>query len=105
MNNKIYTILYSLNVKHHHQGVFHIAKAIKIVSNNPESLDAIVKEIYVVIAAEIGISWKSVGNNIRYILKKIWENPESREYYIRLSGSSNYPTVADFLTCLIKNLK
>lgn len=105
MDNKIYALLYALNVKRHHQGVFHIAKAIKIVSSNPESLDAIVKEIYVVIANDVGTSWKSVENNIRYIIKKIWENPQSREYYIQLSGSSDYPTVAEFLTCLIKNLK
>lgn len=105
MDNKIYALLYALNVKRHHQGVFHIAKAIKIVSSNPESLDAIVKKIYVVIANDVGTSWKSVENNIRYVIKKIWENPQSRAYYLQLSESTDCPTISAFLRCLMKNLK
>ena len=103
--SQIYDALQSLGVTRNYKGCRQAARAIQLALEDEERLEHIMKEIYWVIADEIGCERADVERNIRTIASRAWQaNPE------RLIWMARYPmpfapSTSEFLAIVVAHIE
>lgn len=101
MQEKQITImLRSLGITHSYLGYRRIVLAVTLALDNPDRLEAVIKEIYRPVAAACGCRWTAVERTLRTLSHRAWQvNPRL------LSQMAGYPlrrapSAAQFLEIL-----
>lgn len=97
MITKIQEILRPFGITRKYAGCQQLALAVQIIQNDPDSLEAVGKQIYRPIASQCHCEWKSVERNVRTLAMRAWDvNPQ---YLQQIAGYplSASPTAAEFM--------
>lgn len=97
MIEQVQEILRPFHITHKYVGCRQLALAVQIIRDNPDSLEAVGKQIYRPIAAVYHCEWKSVERNMRTLAMHAWDS--DRRALEKLAGYplSAPPTAADFI--------
>ena len=86
-------------------GVSQLTLALLILLENPESLHAVQKQIYMVIAERSCANWKSIERNIRTLSAAAWRaNPEYLELLAQYPLIKR-PTSVQFMEIMLQNIR
>ena len=86
-------------------GVSQLTLALLILLENPESLHAVQKQIYMVIAERFCVNWKSIERNIRTLSTAAWRaNPKYLELLAQYPLEKR-PTSAQFMEIMLQNIR
>ncbi|HIW55234.1 MAG TPA: sporulation initiation factor Spo0A C-terminal domain-containing protein [Candidatus Ruthenibacterium merdigallinarum] len=103
--SQIYDALHSLGITRNCKGCRQAARAVQLALEDEERLEHIMKEIYWVIADEIGCERADVERNIRTIASRAWQ--ANRERLIRMARYPVpfVPSASEFLAIVVAHIK
>lgn len=97
MMKQIEEVLRPFGITRKYVGCHQLALAVQIIQQEPDSLEAIGKQIYIPIAASCHCEWKTIERNMRTLAMRAWMvNPT---YLQQLAGYPLHssPTAAEFM--------
>lgn len=100
----IYKLLQRLGVTPKYKGFRKTAIAMSLIAANPRRLEAVTKEVYMVVGDETGTHWKTVERSIRTVVQRVWDvNPQLLQ---EMAGYplQGPPTASEFLAILAGQL-
>lgn len=96
------SLLVDLEITPNYKGYGYIICAIQIISEKPESLQYVTKELYPVIARAYGTDWKVVEHGIRLAVSRSWE--KKPQQYRDSLGLNQRPSAGKFLAYIYIHL-
>ena len=101
---KITKILLPFRLTWKNRATSDLIRAIKLVAEDTERIDAIDKEVYAVIGEARGCTWRGIESSIRRAIEQAWKH--NKGYMAQLAG---YPldcclTAAEFVCICARNV-
>ena len=73
VRSSILDLLRPLGITERYFGVRQLIQAVEMVMENPDTIHALQKEVYDVIALQYSVSWGAIERNLRIISQKAWD--------------------------------
>lgn len=91
MNTKdvLFDLLRSVSITNNYTGYPQLVRAVEIILERPDDIQAVHKQVYAVIAEEHGLHPRSVESNIRTLAKVAWKKAPNR-----LAQIAGYPLLS-----------
>ena len=105
IGNHILNLLRPLGITEKYIGVRQLIQAVEMVIENPDSIHALQKEVFAVIAAQYSVSWGAVERNLRSISQKAWDTDSG--YVEKLAGypMSKRPTASQLIEIILHSVQ
>lgn len=103
--SQIHDALQSLGVTRNYKGCRQAARAIQLALEDEERLEHIMKEIYWVIADEIGCDRVDIERNIRTIAGRAWQANRERLIWMARYSVAVAPSASEFLSIVVFHIK
>ena len=86
-------------------GVRQLIQAVEMVMENPDTIHALQKEVYDVIALQYSVSWGAIERNLRIISQRAWDADSL--YMERLAGypMSKRPTASQLIEIILHSVQ
>ena len=101
VRSSILDLLRPLGITERYFGVRQLIQAVEMVMENPDTIHALQKEVYDVIAAQYSVSWGAVERNLRLISQKVWDTDSG--YIEKLAGypMSKRPSASQLIEIIL----
>ena len=101
VGNYILDLLRPLGITERYFGVRQLIQAVEMVMENPDTIHALQKEVYDVIALQYSVSWGAVERNLRLISQRAWDTDSG--YVENLAGypMSKRPTASQLIEIIV----
>ena len=101
IRSSILNLLRPLGITERYFGVRQLIQAVEMVMENPDTIHALQKEVYDVIALQYSVSWGAVERNLRLISQKAWDIDSG--YVEKLAGypMSKRPTASELIEIIV----
>ena len=105
VGNYILDLLRPLGITERYFGVRQLIQAVEMVMENPDTIHALQKEVYDVIALQYSVSWGAVERNLRLISQRAWDTDSG--YVEKLAGYplSKRPTASQLIEIILHNVQ
>ena len=105
VEHQVCELLRPFGITNKYIGVSQLTLALLILLEDPTSLHAVQKQIYLVIAERFCVNWKSIERNIRTLSTAAWRaNPEYLELLAQYPLEKR-PTSAQFMEIMLQNIR
>ena len=94
---QVYDLLRPFGITNNYTGCSQLIRAIQIVLEKPDGIQAVHKQIYAVIAKEYDLQPRSVESNIRTLSDIAWKNDPARLVQIAGYPLDNRPSAVQFI--------
>ena len=97
VRSSILDLLRPLGITERYFGVRQLIQAVEMVMENPDTIHALQKEVYDVIALQYSVSWGAIERNLRIISQRAWDTDPV--YIEKLAGypMSKRPTASQLI--------
>ena len=104
VGNYILDLLRPLGITERYFGVRQLIQAVEMVMENPDTIHALQKEVYDVIALQYSVSWGAVERNLRLISQRAWDTDSG--YVEKLAGypMSKRPTASQLIEIILHSV-
>ena len=101
----ILDLLRPLGITERYFGVRQLIQAVEMVMENPDTIHALQKEVYDVIALQYSVSWGAIERNLRIISQRAWDTDPV--YIEKLAGypMSKRPTASQLIEIILHNVQ
>lgn len=93
----------------HLKGYYYVREAIVIVVNEPEMLEAVMKELYPRIAKKFKTTWNKVEKGIRSCIEVTWEKGNKKEieelFQYTICNKKGKPTNSEFIALIADEIQ
>lgn len=105
VRSSILDLLRPLGITERYLGVRQLIQAVEMVMENPDTIHALQKEVYDVIALQYSVSWGAIERNLRIISQKAWETDSG--YIEKLAGypMSKRPTASQLIEIILHSVQ
>ena len=105
VGNYILDLLRPLGITERYFGVRQLIQAVEMVMENPDTIHALQKEVYDVIALQYSVSWGAIEQNLRIISQRAWDTDPV--YIEKLAGypMSKRPTASQLIEIILHNVQ
>ena len=105
VRSSILDLLRPLGITERYFGVRQLIQAVEMVMENPDTIHALQKEVYDVIALQYSVSWGAVERNLRLISQKAWDTDSG--YVEKLAGypMSKRPTASQLIDTILHSVQ
>ena len=105
IRSSILDLLRPLGITERYFGVRQLIQAVEMVMENPDTIHALQKEVYDVIALQYSVSWGAVERNLRLISQKARDTDSG--YVEKLAGypMSKRPTASQLIEIILHNVQ
>ena len=105
VGNYILDLLRPLGITERYFGVRQLIQAVEMVMENPDTIHALQKEVYDVIALQYSVSWGAIERNLRIISQRAWDTDPV--YIEKLAGypMSKRPTASQLIEIILHNVQ
>ena len=105
VRSSILDLLRPLGITERYFGVRQLIQAVEMVMENPDTIHALQKEVYDVIALQYSVSWGAVERNLRLISQKAWDKDSG--YVEKLAGypMSKRPTASQLIEIILHSVQ
>ena len=100
MDDKLNRLLYAFGISANYKGFHYIHDAVEIAANNPQTLTAVTRQIYLQIARQRNTNWKTVERNIRTCINMAWCSKPDELRQLTGYSAHDKPTSAQFIAIL-----
>ena len=97
LKNVLFDLLRPFGITNNYTGCSQLIRAIEIVLEKPDGIQAVHKQIYAVIAKEYDLQPRSVESNIRTLSDIAWKNDPGRLVQIAGYSLSGCPSASQFI--------
>ena len=97
LKNVLFDLLRPFGITNNYTGCSQLIRAIEIVLEKPDGIQAVHKQIYAVIAKEYDLQPRSVESNIRTLSDIAWKNDPARLVQIAGYSLDNRPSAVQFI--------
>ena len=97
LKNVLFDLLRPFGITNNYTGCSQLIRAIQIVLEKPDGIQAVHKQIYAVIAKEYDLQPRSVESNIRTLSDIAWKNDPARLVQIAGYPLDNRPSAVQFI--------
>ena len=97
VRSSILDLIRPLGITERYFGVRQLIQAVEMVIENPDTIHALQKEVYDVIALQYSVSWGAIERNLRIISQRAWDTDPV--YIKKLAGypMSKRPTASQLI--------
>ena len=105
VRSSILDLLRPLGITERYFGVRQLIQAVEMVMENPDTIHALQKEVYDVIALQYSVSWGAVERNLRLISQRAWDTDSL--YMEQLAGypMSKRPTASQLIEIILHSVQ
>ena len=105
IRSSILDLLRPLGITERYFGVRQLIQAVEMVMENPDTIHALQKEVYDVIALQYSVSWGAIERNLRIISQRAWDTDPV--YIEKLAGypMSKRPTASQLIEIILHNVQ
>ena len=105
LEREVCELLRPFGITEKYIGVSQLTLALQILLEDPECLHAVQKGIYMVIAEQFCVNWKSIERNIRTLSAAAWRaDPEYLELLAQYPLIKR-PTSVQFIEIILQNIR
>ena len=97
LKNVLFDLLRPFGITNNYTDCSQLIRAIEIVLEKPDGIQAVHKQIYAVIAKEYDLQPRSVESNIRTLSDIAWKNDPARLVQIAGYSLDNRPSAVQFI--------
>ena len=109
LDEKISSVFISIGIPAHIKGYHFLREAVKMVVENPDSINRITKELYPGIARRFGTSASKVERAIRHAIEVAWDRGDldtlQRFFGYTVSNTKGKPTNSEFIALIADKLQ
>ncbi len=98
-------LLRPLGITNNYVGCTQLTRAVELILENPDDIQAVHKQLYAVIAEEYGIQPKSVESNIRTLARIAWENDPAGLEQIAGYSLEGKPSAVQFIEMIFNDIQ
>lgn len=105
VTKRVFDLLRPLGITEKYIGAVQLSMAVQILMADSSHINAVLKEIYGVIAGQYAVDWKAVERNIRTVAKLAWNsNPR---YLEEIAGYplTDRPTATQLIEIVLHNVQ
>lgn len=105
IRSSILDLLRPLGITERYFGVRQLIQAVEMVMENPDTIHALQKEVYDVIALQYSVSWGAIERNLRLISQRAWDTDSG--YVEKLAGypMSKRPTASQLIEIILHSVQ
>ena len=105
VRSSILDLLRPLGITEKYFGVRQLIQAVEMVMENPDTIHALQKEVFSVIAAQYSVSWGAIERNLRIISQRAWDTDSL--YMEQLAGypMSKRPSASQLIEIILHSVQ
>lgn len=100
-HSNISSLLSQLGITPNYMGYYQLTRCIELLLEKPEGLQCVQKELYLEIAAQYHVDWKTVERNIRTVVNLAWRKNSNTLSQMSVFPLARKPSNIEFFVLLI----